>query len=281
MQYPSSIKFIKAGNGIIASYRKNSKYNLDVWAISYLLNENHFITDKTNIVQLDLRDATMALRAYYLPRIIKNIAFEPDVTARASKIIDEIKNGKYITYEKNYAFKEHGTKVTKESQLEKKISNNLAKYFNRDFSANTKRIRQFPANMFDGSISENNRISRKFWVDILTVNKEDQLSVIELKAGGNAPLDLFIQAIDYGIFCHLFKTRIAGYPFIDNERIISKKVAVYMIAEKFHPAIIGDKNHKGIIQLIQKNDILDIILIRIKEKNGRIEVIQPYLLDTR
>ena len=281
MKYPSSIKFIKKGNSIIAKYRKNSKYNLDIWAISYLLNEGSFMTDKTNIVQLDLKDATLALRSYYLPRIIKNIEFKPDVTARATKIIDEIKGSGYITYKKNHAFKERGTKVTKESQLEKKISDNLSKYFNKDFGENAKKIRQFPANMFDGSVSENNRISRKFWIDILTVNREDQLSVIELKAGGNAPLDLFIQAIDYGIFCHLFKNHIAGYPFIDNERIISKKVAVYMIAEKFHPAIVGDKNHKGIMQLIQKNDILDVILIRIKEKNGQIEVAQPYLLDTR
>jgi hypothetical protein len=176
MQYPSSVNFIRSNGKLSVSYSKTSKYNLDIWAISYLLNEDYFMTDKKNIVQLDLRDVTMAIRAYYLPRIIKNIEFEPDVTTRASKIIDEIRDGRYITYEKDYAFKNRGTKVTKESQLEKKISDNLAKYFNKDFNENTKSIRQFPANIFNGIVSENNRISRKFWIDILTVNSYQLLN---------------------------------------------------------------------------------------------------------
>ncbi len=281
MKYPLSIEFIGREGKLNVSYNKTSKYNLDIWAISYLLNENKFMSGGTNVVQLDLRDLTMSLRSYFLPKIIKNLEFSPDVTARATKIIDEIKSGRYITYENDYSFKRRGTKVTKESKLEKNIFENLSKYFKEEFNSDEKGIRQFPANMFDGSVSEKNRISRKFWIDILTVNRDNQLSVLELKAGGNAPLDLFIQAIDYGIFCYLFKDHIASYPFINNKQIINKKVAVYMIAENFHPAIIGGKNHKGIIPLIQKNEFLDVILMEIKEKNGRIEVAQRYPLDTR
>lgn len=281
MEYPKSVKFIESNGKLNVSYNKASRYNLDIWAISYLLNKGSFISTGTNVVELDLRDLTMSLRSYFLSKIIKNLEFAPDVAERATQIIGEIKSGRYITYDRNYNFKERGTKITKESKLEKDICENLGKYFKEEFSIGVRVMRQFPANMFDGSPTEKNRVSRKFWIDILTVNRDNQLSVLELKAGGNASLDLFIQAIDYGIFCYLFKEHMAHYPFINNEQIINKKVTVYMIAERFHPAIIGGKGYQGIIPVIQKNEFLDIILIEITQKNGRIEVRQPYHLDTR
>ena len=145
---------------------------------------------------------------------------------------------------------------------------NLSNCFNDEFKKDAHGLRQFPANIFEGKVEKTKRISKKFWIDILTVNKNNQLSVIELKVGKNAPLDLFIQAIDYGVFAYLFREHISKYPFINNKHIINKKVAMYIIAERFHPAIIGNK---GVAREIRKNPLFDIHLIQIVRKGYRIK----------
>jgi hypothetical protein len=93
------------------------------------------------------------------------------------------------------------------------------------------------------------------------------LSIIELKAGHNVPLDLLIQAIDYGIFAHLFKEHIADCRFINNRNILANKVAVYLVAEIFHPAIVGDKKTRGVISRLKDNKLFNIQLIQF-EKEG-------------
>ena len=140
--------------------------------------------------------------------------------------------------------------------------------FETEFTGSNKVIRQFPANIFKETISEKTRITRKFWIDILSVNKFNQLSVIELKAGSNCPLDILIQAIDYGIYCRLFKEHLAKHFFedCDPEKIVESKVAIYCVAEKFHPGLMGCNGIKGIMPLILKNDLFDLILFEIKIK---------------
>ncbi len=282
MKYPKNIIFTPFQDGTNARYILNSNYNLDLWGICYLLNERKFKLGTSNIVDLDFRDQTMILRSYFLPKIIKNITFMPDSSLKAESIIRKINEGIYKTYSCEYPFKERGTKDKTESKLEKDIFNNLNKYFPDEFvfSGHDRGLRQFPANIFDGEPCEKSRISRKFWVDILTVNKNNQLSVIELKAGKNNPLDLFIQVIDYGIFCHLFKRHISDYKFISNKQIVRNKVAVYLIAESFHPALIGDNKHKSLISIIQQNEILDVIIIEIRRRKSGVKEIKRHL-DTR
>lgn len=267
MQYPSSLQFVKTKDGIKVSRIKNSKYSPDIWAMSYLLNEDIAQGHTAKAIHLDVTEPTEILRLYFLPKIFSGFYFLPDVTSRAEEIIIKIKNKEYVTYKHDYKFKDRGTKDKQESLLEEYIFRNLSQCLCGDFKADRTGIRQYPANFFNGSVKESNRIGGKFWVDILTVNKLDQLSVIELKAGHNIPLDLFIQAIDYGIFAHLFKEHIAGYGFINNRNVLVKKVAVYLVAERFHPAIIGDKRTCGVISRLKDNKLFDIHLIQF-EKEG-------------
>jgi len=269
MRYPSSLKFTELKNGVKVERVKQSKYNSVIWAMSYLLNESAFRGSAVKIIDLgEVKDPTDTLRLFFLPRIFKGFTFYPDVTEQAESIIKKINNKEYITYGKNYDLKKRGTKNKQESLLEEYISNNLpclSHQFNKDSIA----IRQFPANFFNGSISELNRAGDKFWIDILSVNKLNQLSVVELKAGHNVPLDLFIQAIDYGIFAYLFREWIAGTHNIKNRNIIGNKVAVYLVAEKFHPAIVGDKKTYGVCSCLQRNIFFDIHLIQF-EKDGHV-----------
>lgn len=270
MKYPSAIDFIIEKNRINASYNRESNYNLDIWALSRALNPETGVVSGSTTIELDMMDATMALRTYFLHHIFKGVQFLPDATLRAEAIIKTINEKKYVTYPHNYRFSLRGTKNKTESKVEEYAFNNLAASFNGEFRASKCGLRQFPANIFSRPISEETRLGRKFWIDILTVNKSGQLSVIELKAGHNAPLDLLIQAIDYGIFAHLFKKHISEYRFIDDKNIVQKKVAVYLIAENFHPAIIGNNETRGVISLINKNDFFDVHLIRFKWARNKI-----------
>ena len=263
MKYPSAIKFAENKDGIKVGYKKDSKYNLDIWAISYILNKNIFKNNSIKTIQLDSIDGTMILRIYFLQKLFRGFKFLPDVNVKAEDILEKIKKKKYITYPHDYKFPKRGTKNEQESMPEAGIFKNLSKCFNDEFKKDEHGLRQFPANIFEGKVEKTKRISRKFWIDILTVNKNNQLSVIELKVGNNAPLDLFIQAIDYGVFAYLFREHISKYPFINNKRITNRKVAIYIVAEKFHPAIIGKK---GVAREIRKNPLFDIHLIQIKRK---------------
>ncbi len=269
MHYPSSLQLNKIKDGIKVKRIKNSKYSPDIWAMSYLLNESIAQGCLGQAIHLNVTEPTEILRLYFLPKIFSGYSFLPDVTKKAEKIISKIKKKEYVTYGHDYIFKNRGTKDKQESLLEDYIFNNLSQCFCGAFKADKIGIRQYPANFFRGSVKESNRVGRKFWVDILTVNKLNQLSVIELKAGHNVPLDLFIQAIDYGIFAHLFKEHIADSSFINNRNILDNKVAVYLVAERFHPAIVGDKKTQGITSRLKDNKFFDIHLIQF-EKEGNV-----------
>lgn len=294
MRYPSIIHFEPTDDGIRVEYKKDipegevPDYNLDIWAISYLLNKGLYRDDSMNIIYLDITDVTMALRLHFLSRaaIFKNIQFKVSQSSVVSQRLDDILNNagrteKYITYDKSYDFSERGTKNTPESLLEKYICDNMSILFRNEFHRNTTHIRQFPVNMFERVISKQTRVTRKLWLDILTVNTFEQLSVIELKSGKNMPLDLLTQAIDYGIICHLFKSHYGKHWFPDLGGVSQNKIAIYCIAEKFHPAITGNKDYEGIKSVIKRNDYLDIILIQIKVENNMVEGIPITLFDTR
>lgn len=288
MKYPSKINFKKVTDGICVCYKDSSKveYNLDIWAISYLLNEELYNNSKENIIHLDAidintpRGLTMGLRLYFLSKyqFFKKISFDIKNADEIKEKVEDIGNhsgnkySKYITYSDPKEFSSRGTKPLPESRLEKYISEHMSNVFETEFSASVDPLRQFPANIFREKISKENRVTQKFWIDILTVNKFNQLSVIELKAGSNYPLDILIQAIDYGIYCRLFKEHIAKSFFknCNTEEIVKNKIAIYCVAEKFHPGLMGNNEIKGIVHLIQKNDLFDLILAQIEIKTNKV-----------
>ncbi|MCX5633428.1 MAG: hypothetical protein NTW93_07135 [Phycisphaerae bacterium] len=293
MKYPSEINFKKEKDGICVSYKDNSevKYSLDIWAISYLLNKGLYGVHKENVIHLDVIDInkpmwlTMGLRIYFLSKfqIFKNISFDiknvDEINAKVEDIVKNVgKTDKYITYSDPEDFLSRGTKSHPESRLEKYISENLSGVFATEFSGSNKAIRQFPANIFENEINKGARITRKFWIDILAVNNFNQLSVIELKAGANCPLDILIQALDYGIYCHLFKKHIADY-FFDKVLLLDKnKIAIYCVAEKFHPGLMG---RNGVLSLILKNKLFDLVLLEIKTKGDKVEGKPVIVYDSR
>jgi hypothetical protein len=173
-----------------------------------------------------------------------------------------------------------GTKDKPESLIEKELSDNLSKHIS-DFPAGVKVIRQFPANIFEKSISKESRITDKLLIDMVSVNNTGELSPIELKVGGNIPLDLFAQGLDYGIYCHLFKKHIGNNWFKEHVSIAQNKVTIYYVGENFHPALVGRDGEVGIVSLITSNKWFNIVFVKItldKKRQciiGKTEVIFP------
>jgi len=285
MKYPSEINFKNVTDGICVCYKDSPevKYNLDIWAISYLLNEKLYQDHKENIVHLHVTDPTMALRMFFLNKfqLFKNIVFDVINAGDFKEKIEDIINGngkKYTTYSKVLA--PRGKRQTQEALLEQHLSEDLSRLSETEFSESDEPITQFPANIFKEEISQEKRSTRKFWIDILAVNRFNQLSVIELKAGSNCPLDILIQAIDYGIYCHLFRKHIAD-SFFKNSNI-TDKIALYCVANKFHPGLRGGNGIEGIIPLINKNNgLFDIVLVEIKTKDNKSESKPVIVYDTR
>ena len=121
MKYPSEMNFKKVTDGICVCYKDSSKvkYNLDIWAISYLLNEELYSNSKENIIHLDAVDidTTMGLRLHFLSEsnLFKNVAFDIKSADKINeKVEDVIKNvgktNKYITYSDPKEFSSRRTK---------------------------------------------------------------------------------------------------------------------------------------------------------------------------
>ncbi|MBU2008198.1 hypothetical protein KJ743_03790 [Patescibacteria group bacterium] len=228
---------------------------------------------------------TMALRMYFLKHLFPNTEFhdaEGDkYIADAEEIIRNV-GTKYITYESSdHPLDDRGTKDKLESLIEKELADDLSKHVS-DFSARVKVIRQFPANVFENTISEESRITDKLWIDMVSVSTSQELAPFELKVGGNIPLDLFAQGLDYGIYCHLFKRHIRDNWFNGHSGTTQDKVTIYYVGEEFHPALVGRDGEKGIVSLIRKNELFNIVFVKISvDKNNQRITSSEFIFDTR
>ncbi len=269
--YPSKLKFDLKGSTLSVSSAGETKYNPDIWGIKYLFDKDMGSVPVKVCINGEI-SKTMALRMYFLKDLFLNIEFHDangdKYLTDAEEIISNI-GTKYITYKSSgYAFDNRDTKNKTESMIETELADNLTQYIS-DFPAKAKVIRQFPANIFEESIREDFRRTDKLWIDMVSVNNAGELSPIELKVGGNIPLDLFAQGLDYGIYCHLFKEHIGNNWFNEQRSIAQNKVTIYYVGENFHPALIGRDGEDGIVSLITSNKWFNIVFVKFDLDNKR------------
>jgi hypothetical protein len=263
--YPSALNFELKDATVRVSSLGKTKYNLDLWGIKYLFDKGQKGLPLKVYINAEMPE-TMALRMYFLRYIFPAIEFHDNENDRFIIRAEEIIKGvgtKYITYKlSDCLLKDRGTKDKLESRIERELADNLSKYIG-DFPVGVKVIRQFPANIFESSISEKNRVTDKLWIDMVSVNAVGELSPIELKVGGNIPLDLFAQGLDYGIFCYLFRRHINNNWFNRLGDTKQDKVSIYYIGEEFHPALVGRGKEEGVVSLVRKNAFFNIVFIQI------------------
>ena len=282
--YPSALIFDPKGDTLNVRFPKDTKYCPDLWSIKYLFDQGRGNT-LTKVCIEGAISKTMALRMHHLEHLFPNVEFHD---ARHDKYIQDaeeiIRNvgTKYIAYKaSDHALDDRGTKEKLESQIENELANNLSKHI-FDFSTGAPVKRQFPANIFEKTINKNNRRTDKLWIDMVSVNSTQELSPIELKVGGNIPLDLFAQGLDYGIYCYLFRQHIKDQWFPEYSVTKQDKVAIYYVGEEFHPALVGRDGEKGINSLIRKNKLFNIVFVKISvDKKGHHITSSDVIFDTR
>ena len=102
-------------------------------------------------------------------------------------------------------------------------------------------LREFPTGVFEDKISDSTRILPTEYVDIVTLNKWGNLSVIELKLD-NPELEVISQILDYGIYFACYRKQIAAMPDVVNvfnsgnlKRLQNSGIFCYVVNNRFHP----------------------------------------------
>ena len=126
----------------------------------------------------------------------------------------------------------------KDLQIDTERTNERLALLGSDFlkQKNKKRIllREFPTGSFKNQVKEENRIMPTEYIDLVTTNKEDRLSLIELKVS-DIKLDVISQSLDYSLYFIIYKNQLNKI-LSDNNISYNKKVHfnTYIVNNNFH-----------------------------------------------
>jgi hypothetical protein len=94
-------------------------------------------------------------------------------------------------------------------------------------------IREFPTGAFYEKISNNRRILPTEFVDIVTLNKYGQLSVIELKLN-DSQLEVIAQILDYSLYFRCYRENLLNILEKKWKTPKSKEIICYVVNNYFH-----------------------------------------------
>ncbi len=98
-------------------------------------------------------------------------------------------------------------------------------------------LREFPTGVFKEKINNDCRIMPTEYVDMVTINKHGNLSVIELKLD-DEQLEVISQVLDYALFFKCYIDKINKLDEIQNKltpNIRDKEIFCYVVNNHFHP----------------------------------------------
>ena len=110
---------------------------------------------------------------------------------------------------------------------------------NSSKSKGCKVLREFNATAFNGKKSRENALTPQNWIDLVSINRDGQLAVIELKIDDSA-ISLISQALDYALFFARYKNAKNFSKNVDDVlgdqwRGKTPPIVAYMVANYFHP----------------------------------------------
>lgn len=94
--------------------------------------------------------------------------------------------------------------------------------------------REFPTGVFYREVKDESRILPTEFVDLVTINKHNEIAIIELKFD-DAPLEVIAQLLNYALFFSTYKAQLS--PLLDKKfKCISANhtIKAYIVSNKFH-----------------------------------------------
>jgi len=99
-------------------------------------------------------------------------------------------------------------------------------------------LREFPTGVFNKEVADSTRILPTEFVDLVTLNKWGNLSVIELKLD-NPELEVISQTLDYGLYFACYRKLLMEMPCIAETfevgKIQNEPIFCYVANNRFHP----------------------------------------------
>jgi len=109
--------------------------------------------------------------------------------------------------EKDFQMYLFGKCLYKDKEGEIQTNERLA-LFGEDFIKINKGVeREFPTGVFNEVISDNTRILPTEFIDFVTINKHDEIAIIELKFN-DSPLEVIAQLLNYALFFYSYKEKL-------------------------------------------------------------------------
>jgi hypothetical protein len=119
-----------------------------------------------------------------------------------------------------------------------KRTNERLALFGDDFVGIRKKLfkveREFPTGAFHDEVKECNRILPTEYVDLVTINKKGDVSVIELKFD-DPKIEVIPQVLNYSLFFHSYRSQLTA---LLDERLdcstAERKIVTYLVSNTFH-----------------------------------------------
>jgi len=141
--------------------------------------------------------------------------------------------------EKDFQVYLFGKGLHKDNKEEIRTNERLA-LFGKDFSfiKSRKNVfcveREFPTGVFYGEVKKETRILPTEFIDLVTINKYNEVAIIELKFD-DAKLEVIAQLLNYALFFHSYKAQLT--PLLDARLHCSSKnfhIKAYLVSNVFH-----------------------------------------------
>jgi hypothetical protein len=96
-------------------------------------------------------------------------------------------------------------------------------------------MREFPTGVYMSTKSRSNQITPTEFVDIVTLNRRGELSVIELKLD-DSNLEVMSQILDYALFFRCYKSKLLKLMKKDSSGLKPRKgnIMCYVVNNRFH-----------------------------------------------
>jgi hypothetical protein len=94
--------------------------------------------------------------------------------------------------------------------------------------------REFPTGVFKEKVTRGNRLLSTEFVDLVTLNRNGELAVIEIKFD-DPKLEVIPQVLNYALFFHSYRTKLT--PLLDKKlacETAGRKLVTYLVSNTFH-----------------------------------------------